>query len=138
MSSLSDIHDQLSAVCTMIDSLALDLEVIRENLGDAQRSLNKAKKDLLDWALSDFQPLPEDVKAPDPGERKSLYPELGDIYEACSGGEYVVTGVSLDSAMLKSLSTGWTMTVHDLGVYKDGRIDWSHSTNGHFEAPPMK
>ena len=160
MSSLSDIHDLLSAVCTLIDSLALDLEFIRENLGDAQRSLNKAKKDLLDWALSDFQPLPEDVrtavnqkfgtgyvdtdtvrdavKAPDPGERKSLYPELGDIYEACSGGEYVVTGVSLDSAVLKSLGTGWTMTVHDLGVYQDGRIDWSHSTNGHFEAPPMK
>lgn len=60
MSSLSDIHDQLSAVCTMLDSLALDLEGIREDLGEAQRSLNKAKKDLLDWALSDFQPLPED------------------------------------------------------------------------------
>lgn len=160
MSSLSDIHDQLSTVCSMLDSLVQELEDVSDDLCTAQKSLQDAKKDLLDWALSDFQPLDEDVKAalnkkfgtgyvdtdtvrdavkaPDPGERKSLYPELGDIYEACSGGEYVVTGVSLDSAVLKSLGTGWTMTVHDLGVYKDGRIDWSHSTNGHFEDPPMK
>lgn len=142
MSSLSDIHNNLSAVCSMLDSLVQELEDVSVDLSAAQKSLHDVKKDLLDWALSDFQPLPEDVKAsvkaPDPGERKSLYPELGDIYEACSGGEYVVTGVSLDSAVLKSLGTGWTMTVHDLGVYKDGRIDWSHSTNGHFEAPPLK
>lgn len=160
MSSLSDIHNNLSAVCSMLDSLVQKLEDVVDDLSAAQKSLHDVKKDLLDCALSDFQPLPEDVKAavnqkfgtgyvdtdtvrdavkaPDPGERKSLYPELGDIYEACSGGVYVVTGVSLDSAMLKSLGTGWTMTVHDLGVYQDGRIDWSHSTNGHFEAPPMK
>ena len=161
MSSLSDIYNNLSEVSDILDTLVQELKDVSDDLSAVQKSLNDVKKDLLDNALTDFQPLPEAVvkayvnkkfgtgyvdtdtvrdavKAPDPGDRKSLYPELGDIYEACSGGKYVVTGVSLDSAVLKSLGTGWTMTVHDLGVYQDGRIDWSHSTNGHFEEPPMK
>lgn len=158
MSSLSDIYNNLSAASDMLDTLVQELEDAADDLSAAQKSLHDVKKDLLDWALSDFQPLPEDVKAavnkkfgtgyvdtvrdavkaPDPGERKSLYPQVGDIYEACCGVKYVVTGVNLDTARLKSLSTGWTMTVHDLGVYQDGRIDWSHSTNGHFDDPPLK
>lgn len=61
MSSLSDIYNNLSAASDILDTLVQELEDAVVDLSAAQKSLHDVKKDLLDWALSDFQPLPEDV-----------------------------------------------------------------------------
>lgn len=103
-----------------LDASYNELRVLAEEI----RALRGSLEDAFDTAQT----------AADAGERHSYYPELGDIIENISGGSYCVTGVSLDSAVLCSITSGWTMTVHDLGIYDNGKVDWSHSTGGYFDA----
>lgn len=102
-----------------LDASYNELRVLAEEI----RALSGSLEDAFDTSQA----------AAEAGERRSLYPELGDILTNISGGEYCVTGISLDTAILCSLASGWTMTVHDLGIYDNGRVDWSHSTGGHFD-----
>lgn len=108
-----------------LDASYNELRVLAEEI----RALRGSLEDAFDTS----QAVVQDTQT-DPGKRRSYYPELGDILENISGGSYCVTGVSLDSAVLCNIANGWTMTVHDLGIYDNGKVDWSHSTGGYFDA----
>ena len=124
-------YDDLKCMKERLDNLVDELKMIRSDLDQSWENLLAGLEDIssdLDKGLQDLRP------QTDPGKRRSYYPELGDILENISGGSYCVTGVSLDSAVLCNIASGWTMTVHDLGIYDNGKVDWSHSTGGYFDA----
>lgn len=128
-------YNDLKNMKERLDNLEDELKLIRSDLEQSWENLLAGVKDIvsdLEKGLRDLRP------QDDQGKRRSLYPELGDILKHISGGSYCVTGVSLDSAVLCSLVTGWTMTVHDLGIYDSGEVDWSHSTGGHFDLQLLK
>ena len=125
-------YNDLKFLKHSLDTLVEEIKSIRSDLDEGWDTLLEEIKGIssdLDRGLQDLRP-----KEQDPGKRRSYYPELGDILENISGGSYVVTGVSLDSAVLCNIANGWTMTVHDLGIYDNGKVDWSHSTGGYFDA----
>lgn len=67
------------------------------------------------------------------GKRRRYYPKLGEIIEHAAGGKYCITGVSLCSCQVCNMESGWTCDVHELGIYEDGKCDWSYSTGGYFD-----
>lgn len=69
----------------------------------------------------------------DHGKRRRYYPALGEIIENAAGGKYCVTGVGMCFCQVCNIKTGWTCTVHELGIYEDGKCDWSYSTDGYFD-----
>lgn len=101
----------------------------------------KELADILDTALEKIRIMIEDFEEPDAGtkeqqdhgKRRRYYPELGEIIEHTAGGKYCVTGVSLCSCQVCNMESGWTCDVHELGIYEDGKCDWSYSTGGYFD-----
>lgn len=67
--------------------------------------------------------------------RKPYTPEVGRVYENEGGGFYRClnrgTGRSQYSATMVSVK-GWMFIAHGLGIYEDGKIDWTYSTGGIF------
>ena len=130
-------YSDLKYVRECLDTLMDELKEVRHDLEQGWDTLLEEIKGIccdLDKGLQDLRPKEDNEPQTDPGKRRSYYPELGDILENISGGRYCVTGVSLDSAVLCNIANGWTMTVHDLGIYDNGKVDWSHSTGGYFDA----
>ena len=63
-------------------------------------------------------------------------PAVGDICTQAGGPTFkcVRLGRKKHTPILQNMKSGWTIVVHDAEVLPDGTVDWSHSTDGHFEA----
>lgn len=99
----------------LADKLDAALEKIYQMIGDAEEA---------DAGMKERQ---------DHGKRRRYYPELGDIIENTAGGKYCVTAISICSCQVCNIKSGWTCDVHELGIYEDGKCDWSYSTGGYFD-----
>lgn len=66
--------------------------------------------------------------------RKKFTPEAGQNYFNRGGGAYQCLSLTKEPyhAIMRNIDSGWTILVHDCGIYPDGTIDWCHSTEGHF------
>ena len=64
--------------------------------------------------------------------RTKFTPETGKLYRNGTD-EYVCITAYNTNAVLRSTSSGWTLTAHGCGIYDDGSIDWDYSTDGHFD-----
>lgn len=69
--------------------------------------------------------------------RKPLLPILNEWYTNEGGGVYKCLRVFGEGdAIMRNISSGWTLHAHGLSVYEDGRIDWDYSTGlGFYELP---
>lgn len=67
-------------------------------------------------------------------ERRAFCPKPGHVYLlAPDAAPYECLASDIKSnAVLRHINTGWTMLVHGVGIYSNGRIDWAYSTDGHF------
>ena len=69
-----------------------------------------------------------------------IMPKVGSLYKLRDHEGYVLEvlrtlpedGYSPFSARVRSIITGWTMTIHGINQYEDGSIDWDFSTDGIF------
>lgn len=71
-------------------------------------------------------------------EAKRIIPEEGVIYENRNGWRYLCVAApgpqdTSDAATLQRVTDGWTLKVHNVYLYPDGRIEWDFSTDGHWE-----
>lgn len=64
---------------------------------------------------------------------------VGSLYKLKDHDGYVLEvlriipdGYSPYTARVRSIVTGWTMTIHGVNQYEDGSIDWDFSTDGIF------
>lgn len=69
--------------------------------------------------------------------RQAFEPEAGGAYENEGGGTFRCLKsyrwlYDRSTAVMQNVKSGWTFTAHGIGIYKDGRIDWDYSTDGHF------
>lgn len=64
--------------------------------------------------------------------RKPFFPEEHEVYENEGGGEYRCIEGGDTTAVFRNIRSGWTFVAHNVGIYEDGKIDWSHSTGGRF------
>lgn len=67
--------------------------------------------------------------------RTPFYPTKGMIYENEGGGKFKCIKEELTHPTMQNIYTGWTFTACGTGIYRDGKIDWDYSINGHFENP---
>lgn len=66
--------------------------------------------------------------------------KVGSLYRLRDHEDYVLEvlrtipgdGYSPFTARVRSIVTGWTMTIHGVNQYEDGSIDWDFSTDGIF------
>lgn len=72
--------------------------------------------------------------------REHIIPTPGHIYRNQGGGEYrCIRGLpEAGDAVMRNIASGWTLHAHDCGIYQDGTIDWSYSTNGHFTTEELE
>ena len=65
--------------------------------------------------------------------RQRFAPERGQTYiNEGDGHMYYCMNADGDSALMRSIWSGWTFRAHGVGRYEDGTIDWDYSTGGRF------
>lgn len=70
--------------------------------------------------------------------RKPFCPVVGEWYTNEGGGVYACRESYRDgSAKMQSVSSGWMLIAHGLGIYSDGKIDWDYSTGLGFYGYPV-
>jgi len=64
----------------------------------------------------------------------------GKIYKLKATGQkyrcldfYIEKDTAAASLILRNEQTGWTITAHNVTLYADKSIEWSHSTGGYFD-----
>lgn len=72
----------------------------------------------------------------DINSRKPFRPELMGIY-ILAGTECKYQCIAIDDVYhtftMRNIESGWVCDAHDIGIYNNYSIDWTYSTNGHFE-----
>lgn len=59
--------------------------------------------------------------------------ETGKVYLNHNGSTYLCTRrIDAETAVMVRQSDGWTLVAHRTRQYKDGTIEWDHSTDGHW------
>jgi len=68
---------------------------------------------------------------PEPGKTYTLKAAHSMVTSTflCLSGRY-------GEAVLQNQTSGWIFKAHHIRQYDDGEIDWSYSTDGHFENVP--
>ena len=69
-----------------------------------------------------------------------VYLKVGSLYKLHDRDGYVLKCIRLIpddkyspyTARVRSVITGWTMTIYGVNQYEDGSIDWDFSTDGYF------
>ena len=114
-------------------------ELLIAIMDDIQEYLNDNDPDVTADALDDFDlgEIEKTMEQPtDYNTRKPFRPELMGIYRL-AGTESKYQCIALDdvyyTCTMRNIETGWTCDVYGLGIYNNYSIDWSYSTNGHFE-----
>ena len=65
--------------------------------------------------------------------RKDFAPTAGMFYENEGGGTYMcVRSLGGCDAVMINAKSGWCLQAHNVGIYSDGKIDWTHSSEGYF------
>ena len=68
--------------------------------------------------------------------RRRFDPVKGEVYENEGGGIFrclkAPRYANGHAATMQNIRSGWTFKAHNVGIYKDGRIDWDYSTDGYF------
>lgn len=60
-------------------------------------------------------------------------PEAGKSYLNRNGNTYrCIQVMNAETAVFVRELDGWTLTAHRTRQYADGRIEWDHSTDGHW------
>lgn len=62
-----------------------------------------------------------------------ITPEPGKAYPNKGGSEFLCLRIQSGIPIMRNTRSGWTMEVHNVWQYEDGKIEWDYSTNGHFE-----
>ena len=114
-------------------------ELLLAIMDDIQKYLNDNNPDVTADALDDFDigEIEKTMKQPlDINSRKPFRPEPIGIY-TLAGTQCKYQCIAIDDVYpmftMRNIETGWTCDVHDIGIYNNYSIDWSYSTNGHFE-----
>jgi hypothetical protein len=72
----------------------------------------------------------------DINSRKPFIPELMGIY-TLAGTQYKYQCIAIDDVYrtftMRNIETGWVCDAHAMRIYNNYSIDWSYSTNGHFD-----
>ena len=64
---------------------------------------------------------------------KLITPEVGRTYLNRNGCTYhCIERIDAETAVMVRELDGWTLTAHRVRQYMDGRIEWDHSTDGHW------
>lgn len=61
-----------------------------------------------------------------------ITPKVNKIYENRNGFLYRCVEVLEDCAVFVCVTSGWTMRVHNVRLYDNGKINWDWSEGGHF------
>lgn len=93
------------------------------------------RKCILDeWDLGEIEKTMEQPL--DHNSRKPFRPRLEGMYRL-AGTRSIYECTAIDdvyhTCTMRNIDTGWACDAHDIGIYNNYSIDWSHSTNGHFE-----
>lgn len=60
-------------------------------------------------------------------------PEAGKVYLNHNGCTYYcIKRIDAETAVMVQQSDSWTLVAHRIRQYTDGRIEWDHSTDGHW------